>query len=227
MALLAGLKEPRNADKKAGWVKPRPDSGEAKVRKAMFSCFDFETTGLSARNDRVLEVAVVRVSGGKIRDRWTTLINPGDNVDVGPTKIHRIKKEWLQNAPTFADIAPDLLTLLQGTVLVAHNAKFDISFLEKELERTDLPTDDLDMLYWDTMEIANILGAKTKKLADVAKAAGVKVKKAHQALDDAEALGSIIAKVVPGAPKKQKVPLFEAPAGLLPSGRALLRPRVG
>ena len=99
--------------------------------------------------------------------------------------------------------------------------------LEQELERTDLPTDDFDMLYWDTMEIANILGAKTKKLADVAKAAGVKVKKAHQALDDAEALGSIIAKVVPGAPKKQKVPLFEAPVGLLPSGRALLRPRVG
>jgi DNA polymerase III epsilon subunit family exonuclease len=227
MSFLGGLKEPRNADKKVGWIKPRPHSGEAKVRKAMFSCFDFETTGLSARRDRVIEVGVVRVSGGRIRDRWTTLVNPGEGVDVGPTKIHGIKKDWLVNAPTFEEIAPDLLTLLQGTVLVAHNAKFDISFLEEELDRTDLEVDDLDMLYWDTMEIANIVGSKTKKLTDVAKAVGVKVRKSHQALDDAEVLGNVVAKVIPKAPKKQKVPLFKAPSGLLPSGRALHRPRVG
>ena len=226
MAALGGLREPRRADQKPGWVKTLKYESEVKFPKATFACFDFETNGLSAENDRVLEVAVVRVRGGRPRDQWTTLINPGVEEDVGRTDIHGIKKDWLAEAPTFVEIAGDLLALFHGTLLVAHNSKFDVGFLEAELERAGIPTADLDIPNWDTMQIANVVGSKSKKLEDVARAVGVKIGKAHQALDDTVALAKVVAKVMPLVEKKQKVPLFKAPEGIQQSGRALLRPRV-
>jgi len=226
VAALGGLREPRKADQEPGWVKTVKFESEVKLGKATFACFDFETNGLSATNDRVIEVAVIRVRGGRLRDQWTTLVNPGDDVDVGRTDIHGIKKEWLVDAPTFAEIAGDLLALFHGTLLVAHNSKFDVGFLEAELERAGIPASDLDIPNWDTMQIAQAVGAKSKKLEDVARAVGVKIGKAHQALDDTEALAKVVAKVLPIIDKKQKAPMFKAPTGLQSTGRALLRPRV-
>ena len=226
MGALGGLRAPRRADRKPDWVRAVKFVPVVKLGKATFSCFDFETNGLSPSRDRVIEVAVIRVRGGKLRDRWTTLVNPGDGADVGRTDIHGIKREWLSDAPTFTEIAGDLLALFHGTLLVAHNAKFDVSFLEAELERSGIPTRDLEIPNWDSMNIAEVVGSRSKKLEDVARAVGVKIGKAHQALDDTEALAKVVAKVMPRADKKQKVPMFKAPPGLQATGRVLLRPRI-
>ena len=94
-----------------------------------FAVIDFETTGLfPGGHDRVIEVAVVHVSSdGQIEGQWETLINPGR--DLGRQDIHRVRAADVMNAPDFAQIAPQLLALLDGRVIVAHNAGFDVRFL--------------------------------------------------------------------------------------------------
>ena len=108
-----------------------------------FACLDFETTGFSPRSNRVVEVATVIVENGAIGESWTTLVNPGDDHELGASHIHGIQREWLNNAPSFNEIAGDLYKRLDQSVIVAHNANFDLRFLRAEMERSDfLPNAD-------------------------------------------------------------------------------------
>jgi DNA polymerase-3 subunit epsilon len=91
---------------------------------AGYAVLDFETTGLFPSHDRVIEVAVVHVDEtGTITGQWDTLVNP--QRDLGAQRIHHITSAEVMDAPTFAEIAPKLIELLSGRVLVAHNASFD------------------------------------------------------------------------------------------------------
>jgi DNA polymerase-3 subunit epsilon len=100
-----------------------------------FAVLDFETTGLfPGGHDRVIELAVVHVSpDGTIQGEWDTLVNP--RRDLGKPSIHHIKAADILDAPTFEQIAPQLVELLSGRVLVAHNARFDSGFLDAEFTR--------------------------------------------------------------------------------------------
>jgi DNA polymerase-3 subunit epsilon len=104
----------------------------------MLPCYvviDIETTGSRAELDRITEIAAVRIENGTEVARWTSLINPGVSIPLFIEKLTGIDNSMVQNAPTFAEIAPDLLAILQGAVFVAHNARFDYGFIIKELER--------------------------------------------------------------------------------------------
>ena len=99
-----------------------------------FATIDFETTGLSAKSDRVIEVGIVRTSAdGRTLREYSSLVNPSR--DVGRTDIHGITAGMLRDAPTFAQIVGDVASMLNGAVMVAHNASFDARFLDAELER--------------------------------------------------------------------------------------------
>ncbi|WP_051247249.1 3'-5' exonuclease [Nocardioides halotolerans] len=100
-----------------------------------YAVIDFQTTGLAPRGaDRVIEVALVRVEAdGTVGEAWSTLVNPGRN--TGVPFIHKINDADVSEAPTFAQIAPYLLSQLDGAVVVAHNAPFDEEFLAAELRR--------------------------------------------------------------------------------------------
>jgi DNA polymerase-3 subunit epsilon len=95
---------------------------------------DTETTGLSMRSDRVVEIAVVGLSDdGQVEGSWTTLLNPGR--DVGPTSIHGIRAGDVLQAPSFADVAGDLASLCRGRVIVGHNLTFDTMIIASEYAR--------------------------------------------------------------------------------------------
>ena len=98
-----------------------------------FAVFDTETTGFKPEQGaRILEIAVVKIDqDGSILDTWSTLLNPGIDVPLGASDIHKIEREMLHDAPTFKDIYGDLIGILSDSILVAHNAPFDISFLKK------------------------------------------------------------------------------------------------
>src|ERR687886_2108778 len=82
---------------------------------------DVETTGLSPRTDRIVELGVVLLDDrGEVEAEFETLINPGR--DVGPTHLHGIRAADVAEAPSFAEVAPYLRSLLSGRVVVAHNA---------------------------------------------------------------------------------------------------------
>ena len=173
------------------------DRMKAPFNEASFACFDFETTGFSPKRDRVIEVAVVTVTHGTVGPSWTSLINPGDDVELGATHIHGIKRDWIRSAPSFAEVAGTLFSLFDGKVLVAHNANFDLGFLRSEISRAQLLAKGTLFPHWDTMKAADFAPSlpASRKLVDVAAAFGVEIANAHQALDDALAVAEIVAEV--------------------------------
>lgn len=100
-----------------------------------FAVVDFETTGiLPSYHHRVVEIGVTHVDDdGTITHRWETLINP--ERDLGPQSIHGIRAADILDAPVFSDVAAELAELLSGRVFAAHNASFDLRFLQSEFER--------------------------------------------------------------------------------------------
>lgn len=161
-----------------------------------FAIIDFETTGLfSGGHDRVVEVAVVHTdSSGTVTGSWETLVNPGR--DLGRQDIHGIAAAQILNAPTFEQIAPRLVELLSGRVIVAHNARFDTSFLLAELDRAAYQLD-LEPVSLCTMRLAReyIPGAG-RSLADCCAAFDIELDGAHRASVDALATARLLAEYI-------------------------------
>ncbi|MFD8195250.1 TerD family protein [Streptomyces wuyuanensis] len=156
-----------------------------------WALIDVETSGLIARRDRVLSVAVITIGpDGEQTGEFSTLLNP--ECDPGPVEVHGLTVERLHGAPTFDQVAGRIGAMLQDRVLVAHNAQFDYDFLAHEFARArmwlpvsqrlctlalnrqvDPPTDDM-------------------KLGTLAAHYGVPQQRAHDALDDTRTLAGIL-----------------------------------
>lgn len=99
---------------------------------------DLETTGGNPALDRIIEIAAVRVEEGREVLRWSTLVNPGSRISPFITSLTGIDNTMVRDAPAFAEVAPRLLEILDGTVLVAHNVRFDHGFLKNEFQRLQI-----------------------------------------------------------------------------------------
>lgn len=117
--------------------------------------FDTETTGLERLEDRVIEIGGIEMINKFITGRtFHVFINPqGKQVHPDALAVHGISNERLLNEPVFGDIAADFLDFIAGAKLVAHNAMFDIGFLNAELERINLPLIPNDVVI-DTLALA-------------------------------------------------------------------------
>lgn len=107
----------------------------------MLPCYvvlDLETTGGSAQHDRITEIAAVRVENGVETARWTTLVNPGVRIPPFIQALTGINDAMVADAPTFDEVASDLLEVLDGAVFVAHNVRFDHGFVQNELARLNI-----------------------------------------------------------------------------------------
>jgi DNA polymerase-3 subunit epsilon len=96
---------------------------------------DLETTGATASHDRVTEIGLVEVDGGRHIGEWSTLVNPGMRIPGGIQALTGITDEMVAAAPEFGDISRDLRHRLEGRLIVAHNARFDYGFLRSEFQR--------------------------------------------------------------------------------------------
>ena len=154
---------------------------------APFSLIDFETSGFHPNNARILEVAVIKInSKGEIQDEYTTLINPEDG-NVGPTHIHQITLNMVRNAPRISEILGDLLKILDSSIVVAHNARFEENFLESAFREVGIshplmPT--IDTL-WLSRQVLNLPNYKLESVID---AFGYDFEDAHTALGDVHAM---------------------------------------
>jgi DNA polymerase III subunit epsilon len=148
---------------------------------------DLETTGLSPwRNDRIVEIAIVIMSpDGTILEEYETLVNP--NRDLGPTGIHRISAGEIIHAPTFADIAGDVLDLLKPSFVIAgHNVRFDKNFLVTEYRRIGVTIPEFPLLC-----TCNLLGRSS--LAACCEEFGISIEgELHRALTDARATARLL-----------------------------------
>lgn len=106
----------------------------------MLPCYvmlDLETTGGNAVHDRITEIAAVRIENGVETARWSTLVNPGVRIPPFIQSLTGISDAMVADAPPFEDVASTLLELLEGAVFVAHNVRFDHSFVQNELARME------------------------------------------------------------------------------------------
>lgn len=148
--------------------------------------FDIESTGLHASEDRICEIALRRVRGSTIEASYTSLVNPCHPMDRQAFQVHQISPEMLKDAPLFAEVAPNVLPLLQDAVLVAHNAPFDVAFLNNELQR--LPHSPLANPVIDTLVLSRrLLRRSSHSLASLAADMGLS-RPSHRAMDDVMAL---------------------------------------
>lgn len=149
---------------------------------------DLETTGLSPwRYDRVVEIAIVVISkDGTICAEYETLVNP--KRDIGPSRIHQISAADVLEAPTFADIAGDVLEIIASAdALAGHNVSFDKNFLVKEYERVGVVIPELPLLCTWRLFGRNSLGACCREL-------GIPFEgMPHRALSDARATARLVA----------------------------------
>lgn len=158
-----------------------------------FAVIDFETTGLiPERNDRVVEVGLVLVDdNGQIEQEWTTLVNP--RRDVGATHIHGLRAGDLLDAPEFGDVADQILSLVTGRTVVAHNANFDMRFLRNELDRAGYIISSHPPALCSMKWSGRLVGPA--KLQHVCEALGVELMDAHSAMGDARATAGLLAQL--------------------------------
>ncbi|HEV7214422.1 MAG TPA: exonuclease domain-containing protein [Chloroflexota bacterium] len=114
-----------------------PTKRSVPLAEAAFVVVDVETTGLSPVHNRVIEVCALRVRGGTIGERFSTLIDPGTSVPPDIVRLTGITRAMLDGQPTFAGVGPALAQFLGADPFVAHNATFDYSFLREEFRRSD------------------------------------------------------------------------------------------
>jgi DNA polymerase-3 subunit epsilon len=99
---------------------------------------DLETTGANPASDRVIEVGIVKVTDGQLDYEWSTLVDPGEPIPSLIQGFIGITDAMVRGAPRFADIAEEVFARIEGSLFVAHNARFDYGFLKNEFKRLDM-----------------------------------------------------------------------------------------
>ena len=154
----------------------------------VFTAFDTETTGLSSKYEKIIEIGAVKFDKNGIIDTYSVLINPEKVISSNITSITGITNLMVSDCKTFSEITPSFLNFINETKLVAHNAKFDIGFVNAELKKTpynNLRKNQCNAV--DTVKVAQKVfpALPCYKLQELAKHFNIKVDAAHRAYDDA------------------------------------------
>jgi DNA polymerase-3 subunit epsilon len=166
------------------------------LKDTEFSVLDVETTGLSARNNRVIEIGIVKVKNLKIVDRYSTLINPGCDIPYFITQFTGISNSDVAYSPSFFDTAEEIEEFVGNSIVSGHNLSFDEGFLRYEFIRNGFePLSNLNVC---TLKLSRKVfpSLKSKSLASVSEHLKIINKDSHRALSDAEATAKILIKLL-------------------------------
>jgi DNA polymerase III epsilon subunit len=182
------------------------------IKLAEFVIFDVETTGLSpADGDRIVEIAAVKVKGGKAVDKFHSLVNPQRSMPSQATQVNNITDEMLTSAPVAADILPQMIHFIGGACVAGHNVRFDLNFLCYELALVGRRLNDQTPAV-DTLKMARDLlpYLSNHKLAYLARSLGVVVDQTHRAMADVDLTVAVFLRLVEMAGDKdlQQVSVF-------------------
>ena len=157
--------------------------------------FDIETTGFSPSKDRIIEIGAVKVTDGKITEKFSTFVNPQIPIPFEIEKLTGITDSMVLDAEDITAVLPKFLEFCSDAVLVAHNASFDVNFITKNAERMGIA---IEPTVLDTVTLARQLlpNLGRYKLDTVAKALGISLANHHRAVDDAGATAEIFAAFV-------------------------------
>ncbi len=169
---------------------PLVNHEKGQTLKDDFVVFDLETTGFSPVNNRIIEIGAVRVEGGKIVSRFSSFVNPETPIPFRIEQLTGINDKMVLEAPVIEDILPEFLAFCEGAVLAAHNAEFDMGFIQENARRQGIWR---EFTYVDTMGMARLLlpGQAKHTLDAVAKTLHISLENHHRAVDDAECTAEI------------------------------------
>ena len=163
--------------------------------KNTFVVFDVETTGFSAIDDRIIEMGAVKIHDGKVIDNFSEFTDPGFHIPFRITELTTIDDATVAGCPTFDEILERFMDFCKGSVLVAHNAEFDISFIKSSMHRKGIK---FDFEYIDTLELSRYLlpDLKKHKLDTLTSLFNINLENHHRAIDDATATGFVFLKLL-------------------------------
>ncbi len=150
-----------------------------------YCVLDLETTGLSFRTEKITEVGIMKIKNGEVLDEFSCFVNPEKPIPQRVVEVTNITDDMVKDAETIDKVFPKILEFVGDSVLVAHNADFDIGFLKYNAKELGYS---LENTYIDTLRLAKDLfpDYKKYKLGIIAENLGIKVEVAHRALDDVD-----------------------------------------
>jgi DNA polymerase III subunit epsilon len=176
---------------------PPPPGAARALLDEDWAVVDVETTGgAPERGHRITEVAAVCVSGGRVVERYSTLVNPERRIPTMITALTGITESMVSNAPPFRAVAQRLAAVLEGRVFVAHNAGFDWRFVGCEIDRATGATMSGRRLC--TVRLARKLLPQlpSRSLGALAHYFGIRIERHHRALDDAAATAELLVRML-------------------------------
>lgn len=162
---------------------------------------DLETTGMSARYHRIIEIAILRIEGNNIIDEFTSCINPETPIPSFITHLTGISQKDVDKAPVFGKVKHKVKRLLKDATFVAHNVWFDYSFIQNEFGRLNIPFESKRCC---TVRLSRRLYPqyKSHSLASVIERFGFGYESRHRAYDDAFVLWQFLKKIKKEIPAK-------------------------
>ena len=160
-----------------------------------YCVLDLETTGLSFRTEKITEVGIMKVKDGEVIDEFECFVNPEKPIPQKVVEVTNITDDMVKDAETIDKVMPKILEFVGDSVLVAHNADFDIGFLKYNAKQLGLS---LENTYIDTLRLAKSLFPEYKKykLGMIAENLGITVEVAHRALDDVDTTVKVFRKML-------------------------------
>ncbi|HLR92859.1 MAG TPA: PolC-type DNA polymerase III, partial [Atopostipes sp.] len=165
---------------------------DIELTDATYVVFDVETTGLSAIYDSIIELAAVKMYKGNVIDEFQEFIDPGEELSSFTTQLTGITTEMVKGSKPEKQVLSEFQEFTKDTILVAHNAQFDMGFINKGYEKNDLPITKLPVI--DTLELSRFLYPQFKSfgLSALAKRFDVLLEQHHRAIYDAETTGRLL-----------------------------------
>ncbi|KLU65631.1 DNA polymerase III PolC-type [Desulfosporosinus acididurans] len=180
MKIIYGVEAYLAPDKRPSVTNPRGQSIDT-----TYCVLDLETTGFSPVTEKITELGIMKLQAGKVIDQFSCFVNPQKPIPARVVEVTNITDDMVRNAETIEQVFPKMLEFIKDSVLVAHNAEFDLGFLK---HNANILGYEFDYTYLDTLSLAKEVfpDFKTYKLGRIAKNLGIKVEVAHRALDDVD-----------------------------------------
>ncbi|WP_414043319.1 PolC-type DNA polymerase III [Macrococcus sp. EM39E] len=166
------------------------------LKTATYVVFDVETTGLSSQYDKIIELAAVKVKDGEIIDKFERFSNPGERLNETIKNLTGISDDMLIDAPPIEDVLNDFRSFVGDAIYIAHNASFDMGFIDTGFERLGYGATTNGVI--DTLELSRTINTEMGKhgLNFLAKKYGVELTQHHRAIYDAETTAHIFMKML-------------------------------
>lgn len=155
------------------------------LNQETFICLDCETTGLDAKTDRIIEVAVVKFNFSEHLESFETLVDPEIPISEVSMSIHHITEQMVQGKPKIQEVLPKVISMIDSHIIIGHGIQMDLAFLAESSKRHDIPNPFEKLVFIDTLRLARLYGeSPTNSLERLRQHFNIEAEGAHRAMSD-------------------------------------------